>query len=106
MKKQNTKEENRSQAEAFRRMPGNEQELIQVYAADFRDIISEFEAAHGRVPTHRRRTTLAGESAPRTGYYAVAAYIDHHRTNVTHGSSNPSCGWFKSTLKGPQNRDD
>lgn len=51
MKKQNTKEENRSQAEAFRRMPGNEQELIQVYAADFRDIISEFEAAHGRVPT-------------------------------------------------------
>ena len=32
-------------------MPGNELELIRVYAADFRTIIDEFEAIHGRVPT-------------------------------------------------------
>ncbi|MDF7801862.1 hypothetical protein P4C99_20460 [Pontiellaceae bacterium B1224] len=51
MKKRHTKEENRSQAEAFRRMHGNELELIKVYAADFRDIITEFEIANGRVPT-------------------------------------------------------
>ena len=52
MKKRKTKEENRNQAEAFRRMNGNELELIHVYAADFRKIIIEFEALHGgRVPT-------------------------------------------------------
>jgi len=46
-----TKEENQVQAEAFRRMHGNELELIRVYAEDFRDIISEFETRLGRVPT-------------------------------------------------------
>lgn len=51
MKKRHVKEENRSQAEAFSRMHGNELELIRVYASDFRDIITEFEAIHGRVPT-------------------------------------------------------
>lgn len=51
MKMRHTKEENRTQAEAFRRMQGNELELIRVYAADFRDIITEFEAATGRVPS-------------------------------------------------------
>jgi len=49
--KKHVKEENRVQAEAFRRMNGNELELIGVYAEDFRDIISEFEARFGRVPT-------------------------------------------------------
>lgn len=51
MMKKHVKEENRAQAEAFRRMHGNELELIRVYAEDFRDIISEFEAKFGRVPT-------------------------------------------------------
>ena len=46
-----TKEENQVQVEAFRRMHGNELELIGVYAEDFRDIISGFEAKYGRVPT-------------------------------------------------------
>ena len=52
MKKRHTKEENWAQAEAFRRMSGNELELIRVYAKDFRDIITEFESSHnGRVPS-------------------------------------------------------
>ena len=52
MKKKNTKEENRAQAEAFRRMAGNEMELIGVYAADFRQIITEFESTHdGHAPS-------------------------------------------------------
>lgn len=51
MKKSHTKEENWAQAEAFRRMGGNELELIHLYAADFRRIIQDFEIAHGRVPT-------------------------------------------------------
>jgi hypothetical protein len=51
MKKLNVREENRNQVEAFRRMQGNELELIQLYASDFRDIINQFEAVHGRVPT-------------------------------------------------------
>jgi hypothetical protein len=46
-----TKEENRVQAEAFRRMYGNEMELIWLYASDFRRIITEFEQTYGRVPT-------------------------------------------------------
>ena len=50
--KKNTKSENWIQAEAFRRMQGNELELIKVYAADFRKIITEFEASHnGHVPS-------------------------------------------------------
>lgn len=49
--KQNTKAENRIQAEAFSRMSGNELDLITAYAADFREIIVEFERQHGRVPT-------------------------------------------------------
>ena len=51
MKKHKVKDENRAQAEAFRRMHGNELELIKVYAADFRQIITEFELKTGRVPT-------------------------------------------------------
>jgi len=50
-KKKNTKAENRAQAEAFRRMQGEELELIQAYAEDFRAIITEFESTHGRVPS-------------------------------------------------------
>ena len=49
--KRHVREENQAQAEAFSRMQGNELELIGVYAEDFRDIISEFEAKYGRVPT-------------------------------------------------------
>ena len=49
--KRHVKEENQAQAEAFRRMNGNELELIGVYAEDFRDIISGFETKYGRVPT-------------------------------------------------------
>lgn len=44
--------ENRAQVGAFNRMPGNELELIRAYAADFREIITEYEAAHeGHVPS-------------------------------------------------------
>ncbi len=46
MKNRHTKEENRAQAEAFRRMHGNEMELIECYAADFREIITEYESTH------------------------------------------------------------
>ena len=49
--KRHVVEENRAQAEAFRRMNGNELDLIRVYAEDFRDIITEFESRFGRVPT-------------------------------------------------------
>jgi hypothetical protein len=49
--KTRTKIENWVQAEAFRRMRGNELELIWVYAADFRQIINEFEVTFGRVPS-------------------------------------------------------
>ena len=51
MKKSKTKAENRAQAEAFRRMTGNELELIRLYAADFRKIITDFEFTYGRVPS-------------------------------------------------------
>lgn len=52
MKKPRFIEENRNQAEAFRRMSGNELELIRAYASDFRQIITEYERAHGgRVPS-------------------------------------------------------
>ena len=39
------------QAEALRRLNGNELELIQTHAADFRQIINDFERIHGRVPS-------------------------------------------------------
>lgn len=52
MKKESTKEENWTQAEAFRRMKGSALELIPIYAADFRQVIIEFEQNHnGRVPS-------------------------------------------------------
>lgn len=52
MRKRNTKEENRTQVEAFRRMQGNEMDLIKLYAADFREIITDFESTrHGKVPS-------------------------------------------------------
>ena len=51
LKKSNTRDEILVQAEAFSRMNGNELELIQAYAADFRRIITDFESVHGRVPT-------------------------------------------------------
>ncbi len=52
MKTMTTKEENWVQAEAFSRMTGNIFELISLYAADFRQIILEFEFTHnGRVPS-------------------------------------------------------
>ncbi len=51
MRSNHTREENLAQAEAFSRMSGNELDLIKEYAADFRDIITEFERRYGRVPT-------------------------------------------------------
>ena len=50
MKKRNTKAENLAQAEAFRRMKGNDLELISRYASDFREIINQFEDAHQGSP--------------------------------------------------------
>lgn len=49
--KTHLKEGNQAQVEAFRRMQGNKLELIGVYAADFRQIINEFERSQGRVPS-------------------------------------------------------
>jgi len=51
MNKHRTKDEILAQAEAFSRLHGNELELIQEYAGDFREIIVEFERLFGRVPT-------------------------------------------------------
>ena len=52
MKTMKTWAENRAQAEAFRRMKGNVIDLIDQYAGDFRQIITEFELAYnGRIPT-------------------------------------------------------
>ena len=51
-KRDTTKKENLVQAEAFRRINGNELDLITRYAAHFRRIITEFERDHdGQVPT-------------------------------------------------------
>jgi len=52
MKRKSIKEENWAQAEAFRRMKGDVLEMIPLYAADFREIITEFESSHdGHVPS-------------------------------------------------------
>lgn len=51
MSKEHTRDEILNQAEAFSRMNGNELELIKEYAADFRQIINDFERTHGRAPT-------------------------------------------------------
>lgn len=62
MKKRNTKAENRAQAEAFRRIKGNVLELIPLYAADFRQIMTEFELTHnGRVPSADELLWLTSE---------------------------------------------
>jgi hypothetical protein len=51
-RKRDTKLENLAQAEAFRRIQGDEMDTINLYAADFRSIITEYERAHdGEVPT-------------------------------------------------------
>lgn len=50
--KKNTKRENWVQVEALRRLKGNELELIRLYAADFRQIITDFETNHnGSIPS-------------------------------------------------------
>jgi len=62
MKEYNAKAENRVQAEAFRRMNGNVLTLIPLYAADFRQIITEFELTHnGRVPSADELIWLTSE---------------------------------------------
>ena len=62
MKRKNTKAENWAQAEAFRRMKGNTLELIPLYAADFRQVITEFESSHnGRVPSADELLWLTSE---------------------------------------------
>lgn len=51
-RKRDTKMENLAQAEAFRRIQGDELDMITLYAADFRKIINEFERTHdGEVPS-------------------------------------------------------
>lgn len=51
-RKRDTKLENLAQAEAFQRIKGDELDMITLYAADFRRIITEFEQTHeGEVPT-------------------------------------------------------
>ena len=52
MKRKSMKAENLAQVEAFHRMQGDELDLISLYAADFREIITEFECSHdGHVPS-------------------------------------------------------
>lgn len=51
MRSRYTQSENRVQAEAFRRMKGNVIDLIGLYAADFRQIITDYELAYHRVPS-------------------------------------------------------
>jgi hypothetical protein len=51
MKKNHTREEILVQAEAFSRMSGNVLDLISLYAADFRRIITDFERTLDRVPS-------------------------------------------------------
>ena len=51
MSEHRTRDEILAQAVALSRMSGNELELIKEYAADFREIIIDFERRHGRVPT-------------------------------------------------------
>jgi hypothetical protein len=43
MKERNFREENLAQAEAFRRLHNNEQDLITLFAADFLKVINDFE---------------------------------------------------------------
>ena len=51
-RKRDTKLENLAQAEAFSRIHGDELDMIHLYAADFRRIITEYERAHdGEVPS-------------------------------------------------------
>lgn len=51
-RKRDTKMENLAQAEAFRRLNGNELDLISLYAADFRKIITDYESTHeGEAPS-------------------------------------------------------
>lgn len=51
-RKKDTKLENLAQVEAFSRIQGDELDMITLYAADFRKIITEFERTHdGEVPT-------------------------------------------------------
>lgn len=62
MKKNTIKLENWAQAEAFHRMEGHELTLIELYAADFRRIINEYESAHnGRVPSADDLLWIASE---------------------------------------------
>lgn len=51
MIKINTRVENRVQAEAIQRMTGNELELIKLYAANFRRIITDFKRNLDRLPS-------------------------------------------------------
>ena len=61
MSTNHTKEEILAQAEALRRMNGDELELINAHAADFREIITEFERRFGRVPTADDLLWIASE---------------------------------------------
>lgn len=59
--KHRTRDEILAQAEAFSRMSGNDLELIQEYAADFRRIILDFDHSYGRVPTADDLLWIASE---------------------------------------------
>ena len=62
MKLHRTQAENLAQLEAFQRIEGNELELISRYAADFRKIIIDFEAAqNGNVPSADDLLWIASE---------------------------------------------
>jgi hypothetical protein len=47
----NTWKENRTQAEAIRRIKGNVLDTIELYAADFRQIIDDFKGTYHGLPT-------------------------------------------------------
>ena len=51
MKEKEFREENLAQSEAFRRLRGNELDLITLFAGDFQQVIEDFERHHdARIP--------------------------------------------------------
>ena len=61
----NTKEENKAQCEAFASMHGNVLEMIEIYGAEFRQIINDFEAEFGKCPSGNDLLWIASEHAGR-----------------------------------------
>lgn len=64
--------ENIAQCECLKRLKGETLELIDLYAAELREILCEFEAQHGRVPS---------------GADLVYILCEHHNEDLTIGGN-------------------